>query len=81
MNRLSVLYCESWDTTQHFGHKEDVCKMNHTLTISRTQQKEYELRIVHSYVDVPDGDGGSCEMPNPYPDLDKCVKCALESDA
>lgn len=76
MSRSSVLYCESWDATQHFPDK-DVCKMKCTLTISKTTEG-YELRIVESYVDTPDGVGDMIQMPSPYPNLNKCVENALD---
>ena len=76
MSQSSVLYCESWDATQHFPDKH-VCEMKCTLTISKTKEG-YELRIVKSYIDTSDGVGDAIQMPSPYPNLDKCVECALD---
>ena len=76
MSQSSVLYCESWDVTQHFPDKA-VCKIKYTLMISKAKEG-YELRIVESYVNTPDGVGDVIQMPSPYPNLNKCVECALD---
>ena len=56
---------------------KDVVPMKHTLTISETQEG-YKVKLVASYVNLPDGVGDASFGPMSCRDLDKCVEYALE---
>lgn len=74
--KSGVLYHESWDITQHFPDNT-LCELEYTLEIRKIRE-EYELRIIEHYAGMPDGVGDVCQMPPPYPKLDRCVRCALK---